>query len=214
MNKTKKTIFWYLLLIVFSLIFILTACGSPKAPHVKKGRGGEEGAPAATGMSMPGTPAPASAPAPAPAPAPAVAAMPAAAPSAAANVAPPGTAAPDQQREEVIPTYVYRSTGLRDPFVPLLGRVEAIGTPPGEPGKAAEVNITLLVLKGYVFSQQRKHALFKSADGGTYVLDKGKLIDDRGRIVPGVAGIVKADKVVLITKKNVMKEFKLREESE
>lgn len=214
MDKTKKSIYWYLLLLVFSLAFILTACGSPKAPHVKQARSGEA-VPAVTGAATPATPAPSAAPA---APAPASAAAPAPAPAMAAAPAPapsaPGTPAPDQKREEVIPTYVYRSSGLRDPFVPLLGRVETSASASTEPGKAAEVNITLLVLKGYVFSQQRKHALFKSADGGTYVLDKGKLVDDRGRIVPGVAGIVKADKVVLITKKNVMKEFKLREESE
>ncbi|MBI5555271.1 MAG: hypothetical protein HY920_05410 [Elusimicrobia bacterium] len=124
----------------------------------------------------------------------------------------------DAAKKEIGPGYVYESGGLRDPFVSLTGKgvsveISSTGLASGK-GVAAEVNITMLTLKGYVFSQQRKHALFKSMDGKTYVLDRGKLIDDRGLTVPGIAGIVKADKVVLITKKNVMREFKLREESE
>lgn len=118
-----------------------------------------------------------------------------------------------EQKKDEIPTYVYKSAGMRDPFIPLSG-----GTGTGEAtvvsGRAAEVNIAQMVLKGYVFSQQRKHALFKGGDGNAYVLDKGKLIDEHGRTVPGVAGIVKQDKVILINKKNIVKEFKLREESE
>lgn len=122
----------------------------------------------------------------------------------------------EEAKKEIGPGYVYKSGGIRDPFIPLIGKTAALDLVSGlgVKGIAAEVDIKLLTLKGYVFSQARKHALFKSADGKTYVLDRGKLIDDRGLTVPGVAGIVKADKVVLITKKNVMREFKLREESE
>ena len=121
-----------------------------------------------------------------------------------------------EAKKEIGPGYVYKSNNLRDPFIPLVGKGFGLDLASGlgAKGMAAEVDIKLLTLKGYVFSQARKHALFKSADGKTYVLDKGKLIDDRGLTVPGIAGIVKADKVVLITKKNVMREFKLREESE
>lgn len=120
-------------------------------------------------------------------------------------------------KAEKIPTYTYKSARDRDPFIPLVGRGESVGavSAAGEAGKAAkEVNVDLLVLKGYVFSQERKYALFKSADGAAFVLDKGTLVDERGRRVLGIAGIVKQDKVVLITKKNKIKEFKLREESE
>lgn len=123
----------------------------------------------------------------------------------------------EEAKNEIGPGYVYRSGGLRDPFIPLIGKTGSLdmaSTALGAKGMAAEVDIKLLNLKGYVFSQARKHALFKSVDGKTYVLDRGKLVDDRGLVVPGIAGIVKADKVVLITKKNVMREFKLREESE
>lgn len=123
----------------------------------------------------------------------------------------------EEAKKEIGPGYVYKSGSIRDPFIPLIGKTVGLDLASaglGAKGIAAEVDIKLLTLKGYVFSQARKHALFKSADGKTYVLDKGKLIDDRGLTVPGIAGIVKADKVVLITKKNVMREFKLREESE
>lgn len=121
-----------------------------------------------------------------------------------------------EAKNEIGPGYIYKSGGLRDPFIPLVGKTVGmdLASALGAKGLAAEVDIKLLNLKGYVFSQARKHALFKSVDGKTYVLDRGKLIDDRGLTVPGIAGIVKADKVVLITKKNVMREFKLREESE
>ncbi len=123
----------------------------------------------------------------------------------------------EEAKKEIGPGYVYKGGVLRDPFIPLTGKtvgLDLTSTGLGAKGMAAEVDIKLLTLKGYVFSQARKHALFKSADGKTYVLDRGKLVDDRGLTVPGIAGIVKADKVVLITKKNVMREFKLREESE
>ena len=122
----------------------------------------------------------------------------------------------EEAKKEIGPGYVYKGGNYRDPFVPLIGKSASLDTAMGlgVKGLAAEVDIKLLSLKGYVFSQARKHALFKSADGKTYVLDRGKLIDERGLTVPGIAGIVKADKVVLITKKNVMREFKLREESE
>jgi hypothetical protein len=122
----------------------------------------------------------------------------------------------EEAKKEIGPGYVYKSGALRDPFIPLTGKSAGLDLAGGLglKGVAAEVDIKLLTLKGYVFSQARKHALFKSADGKTYVLDRGKLIDERGLTVPGIAGIVKADKVVLITKKNVMREFKLREESE
>jgi hypothetical protein len=122
----------------------------------------------------------------------------------------------EEAKREIGPGYAYKGGNSRDPFVPLIGKSAGLDTAAGlgAKGMAAEVDIKLLTLKGYVFSQARKHALFKSADGRTYVLDRGKLIDDRGLTVPGIAGIVKADKVVLITKKNVMREFKLREESE
>lgn len=120
--------------------------------------------------------------------------------------------------KEKIPTYTYKSAQARDPFIPLISRSETTGktTVAGSANGIAtrEVNVELLVLKGYVFSQQRKYALFKSADGAAFVLDKGSLLDERGKKVPGIAGIVKQDKVVLITKKNKIKEFKLREESE
>ncbi|MDD5259597.1 MAG: hypothetical protein PHD29_06500 [bacterium] len=121
-----------------------------------------------------------------------------------------------EAKTEIGPGYVYKSGNRRDPFIPLTSKYASGDDAArlGIKGMAAEVDVKLLTLKGYVFSQARKHALFKSADGRTYVLDRGKLLDDRGLTVPGVAGIVKADKVVLITKKNVMREFKLREESE
>ncbi|MDD5131788.1 MAG: hypothetical protein WC484_08585 [Candidatus Omnitrophota bacterium] len=122
----------------------------------------------------------------------------------------------EEAKKEIGPGYVYKGGNNRDPFIPLIGKSAGLDTAVGlgVKGLAAEVDIKLLSLKGYVFSQARKHALFKSADGKTYVLDRGKLVDERGLTVPGIAGIVKADKVVLITKKNVMREFKLREESE
>lgn len=127
-----------------------------------------------------------------------------------------GTVIADLLKEEKVPTYAYKSARARDPFIPLIGRGEGSGVPAGaESGKTAkEVNVELLVLKGYVFSDKRKYALFKAADGAAFVLDKGTLVDERGKKVPGIAGIVKQDKVVLITKKNKIKEFKLREESE
>ncbi len=123
------------------------------------------------------------------------------------------------QKEEIpevkkeLPKYGYKSSGRRDPFVPLVGKIEtrSLSTSP------SKINITTLELKGLIWDEGKRYVLLKSSDGNAYVAGEQGLIDDRGMIVQGIAIIVKEEKVVLISKDNIIKEFKftkLREGSE
>ena len=123
------------------------------------------------------------------------------------------------QKEEIpkvkkeLPRYVYKSSRRRDPFVPLVGKVETRSLS-AYPGK---VNISMLELKGLIWDEGKRYVLLKSSDGNAYVAGDEGLIDDRGMIVQGIATILKEEKVVLISKDNVIREFKftkLREGSE
>ncbi|MFH1784722.1 MAG: hypothetical protein ABH868_07555 [bacterium] len=119
--------------------------------------------------------------------------------------------------KEEMPKYSYRSGSRRDPFVPLVGRSDIISMGASTDTSKAQVNMGMLALKGLIWDQAKPVVLFKASDGTSYVVSKQRLVDDRGRIVEGIAAVVKEDKVILIGKDNNIKEFKfskLREESE
>ena len=143
--------------------------------------------------------------------APAAVSAPAAVQAAVQPVAPP---------KPELPKYVYKSSGRRDPFVPLVGKSETrASAPTGEvtPTSASEVNIGSLTVQGLIWDKARPYVLLKAPDGTSYIVTENKLVDDRGRVIKGIAAVVQKDKVVLISKDKVIKEFKfskIREESD
>lgn len=123
------------------------------------------------------------------------------------------------QTKKESPKYIYKSSGRRDPFVPLVGRVEVrpVDTGKVSPVSKTQVNIAMLTVKGLIWDKEKPFVLFKAPDGTSYIVKEQRLVDDRGRIIEGIAAIIKKDKVVLIGKDNNIKEFKfskLREGSE
>jgi len=111
----------------------------------------------------------------------------------------------EKERKEDV-KYEYKGADYRDPFIPVGASIGGMGT--------GEVDITLLALKGIVESiaTGKRFAVLSAPGGINYVTRDGKLVDPRDKVVPGIAVIVKKDRVILITKDSRLKEFVLREE--
>jgi predicted small lipoprotein YifL len=107
--------------------------------------------------------------------------------------------------------YVYTGERYRDPFVPS----EEMGEGIVKAGKGGiEIDLSRLKLTGIMISpSSREHyALIDAGGKRGYVVKGGKLIDNYNRIVDGVAAIVRKDKVILITRDNVIRELRLKTE--
>jgi hypothetical protein len=194
-HKLKVVIIILLLGVSVSLL----GCGKAKEPNVAKGR---------TGKKIATLPAP----------------TPAAVPIVQTGVAavnlPSGTT-PQAVAKPETPKYIYKSSGRRDPFVPLVGKSESRSTSAtgGEisPASTGGLNVNTLSLEGLIWDKTRPYVLLKSPDGTTYIVADNKLVDDRGRVIKGIAAVVQKDKITLIGKDKVLKEFKfskIREESD
>ena len=183
-NKLKVTI----IIILFGLNVFVLGCGKAKEPQVGKGRTGNK-----------------------------IAALPAPAPQTAVMPSLPAGTTQQQVTEPPkpeLPKYVYKSSGRRDPFVPLIGKSEsrvtsATGTEIS-PASSSGLNVNTLSLEGLIWDKARPYVLLKSPDGTTYIAADNKLVDDRGRVIKGIAAVVQKDKVTLIGKDKVLREFKFR----
>jgi Tfp pilus assembly protein PilP len=114
-----------------------------------------------------------------------------------------------QQIEKIEETrYSYPYAQKRDPFVPLVGGVQAVqsGSGSGDIGKGELGN---LELKGILRDRRGKVALITSTSGEPYTLRSGRIYDKKNRIVNGVSGIIKESSVVLITQNRTVKEIPL-----
>lgn len=95
--------------------------------------------------------------------------------------------------------YKYRGDQFRDPFVPLVGE-----TGRGAIQKRASDQMTVgglnsLVLKGILEDNEGKFALLTDAMGGSFVVKDGKLVNQEGKIVPNVSGVIRRNKVMIIS---------------
>ena len=107
--------------------------------------------------------------------------------------------------------YRYAGDRWRDPFAPITERREAIGR---VGGRGIEIDVSRLKLTGIVISRSSSdhYALIDAGGGRGYVVKGGKLIDNYNKVVNGVAAIVRKDKVILITGRNVIRELRLKTE--
>ena len=110
------------------------------------------------------------------------------------------------------PKYIYKGSRYRDPFSSLEETV-TFGASISERAPLS-INIETLKLTGIISEPGKKrYAILSDSRGsGGFVVKNGRLLNIDGKIVPGIAGVVKQDKVVLITDDNIIKELKLREE--
>lgn len=126
---------------------------------------------------------------------------------------------PIKEKEIVLPKkieekrrgrYTYGGKKYNDPFAPpedMGGGIERVG-------KGVEIDLSRLKLTGIMISPSAKdnYALIDAGGGRGYVVKGGKLIDNYNRVVDGVVAIVRKDKVILITRNNVIRELKLKTE--
>jgi len=118
---------------------------------------------------------------------------------------------PKKIEEERQVRYRYGGETSRDPFAPAEEREAGIGSI-GRRGM--EIDLTRLKLTGIMISPSSKdhYALIDAGGGRGYVVKRGKLIDNYNRVLDGVAAIVRKDKVILITNRNVIRELTLKTE--
>ena len=116
------------------------------------------------------------------------------------------------KRTEIrVPKYVYKGERYKDPFVSLEANVR-LGSSISERAPL-DINIETLRLTGIISEPGKKRSaiLSDSRGSGGFIVKNGRLLNIDGKMIPGVAGVVKKDKVVIITDNNVIKELKLRE---
>jgi len=113
--------------------------------------------------------------------------------------------------EEIQLRYRYGGERSRDPFAPADERAAAIGSI-GKRG--IEIDLSRLKLTGIIISPSSRdhYALIDAGGGRGYVVKGGKLIDNYNRIIDGVAAIVRKDKVILISRHNIIQELRLKTE--
>jgi hypothetical protein len=88
----------------------------------------------------------------------------------------------------------YEGMNYRDPFIPLSS---SRGIAPAASG-AVELNrneLAGLSLKGILEDSEGEYALLVSPAGYTYILKKGRLVNQWGKVVPNVVGMVKKEEV-------------------
>ncbi|RLD18427.1 MAG: hypothetical protein DRI36_01460 [Caldiserica bacterium] len=101
-----------------------------------------------------------------------------------------------EKKEEEI--YVYQGYKYRNPFYPLVGSTVKRETKPIQE-QISGLNIESFVLQGIMIdSSGKKYALLQGSDGLPYTLKGRKLFGPDGKVVPGVAGSVMEEKVILI----------------
>jgi len=119
-------------------------------------------------------------------------------------------ALPEKIEKKRLVRYTYGGKRYKDPFAP----PEDIGVGIEGVGRGVEIDLSRLKLTGIMISSSSKdnYALIDAGGGRGYVVKGGKLIDNYNRVVQGVVAIVRKDKVILITRNNVIRELKLESE--
>ncbi|MBI5630353.1 MAG: hypothetical protein HY921_05665 [Elusimicrobia bacterium] len=108
---------------------------------------------------------------------------------------------------------IYTVEKLRDPFTPAASGSSRANT--GKPFDREDFNIHNLSLKGIMKDSGVEYALFNDNNFGvSFILRKGKLYDDRGKMVAGVAGSINVKKKTahLMTEDKDVQVFRLGEE--
>ena len=115
----------------------------------------------------------------------------------------------------VVPGYVYKGDRFRDPFIPLIGAPTAgyeIARPVSEP--LSPFNPVGAELKGILKTTTGRWAVIRTSEGGTYLVQNGKIFDPKRKAVEGFQGIVKEKTVVILGPKNQEVEVRLKKDAE
>lgn len=108
-------------------------------------------------------------------------------------------------KKKEVKKYVYRSSNRRDPFL-------TPGLKADSYTKAGSVDISMLELKGIIDAPEKKekYALVSGPGGESYIVKGGKLINLNNKVVPGVSGTIKEDRVILVTKRHYLRVLKFK----
>lgn len=99
------------------------------------------------------------------------------------------------------PVYTYKGDRMRDPFVPLAGDKVMVPELSGQMD-FAPFNPLNAELKGIVKTPTGRWALLRTTDGGTFVVQNGRIYDPKRKPLGGFQGIVKEKSVVILSPGN------------
>jgi hypothetical protein len=111
-----------------------------------------------------------------------------------------------EPKKIVLPQYYYQGERYRDPFVPLIGPGRSLY----QPGEIIPPNLGTLMLKGIMTDRQGVNIAILSSGGVSYFLKNGRLYDSQYRLIPGITGVVKKDRVLVITSDRIVKELTIQ----
>ncbi len=116
-----------------------------------------------------------------------------------------------KKKKKIVEKYEYKGIKYRNPLLPLTAKATLIeGT-----GEMAGTNLATLSLKGFIKDNQKGGlALISDINGASYIVKDKRLINQQGKKVEGVVGIIKDKSVVLITSDQSVRELKLKTEEE
>ncbi|MFH1283220.1 MAG: hypothetical protein ABII27_06105 [bacterium] len=121
------------------------------------------------------------------------------------NVDLPSLTLPPKQE---IKRFVYEGIKFQDPFIPLdQSNIVIVQKDNYDVG----IDPASLQFKGFIKEDKKTIALLVDTAGNTYFLKNMKLIDLKGRVIPGVAGVCKDESVVIETEDGDTREIKLYE---
>lgn len=118
------------------------------------------------------------------------------------------TTATEDKKVSETPKYVYPYPTERDPFFPLIGGKNS-GTSRSGGAETFASNLPLLALKGILKDPQGKIAILATPYGDTFTLRGNRIYDRKDTMVKEITGIIKQDKVLLISASQTIKELKL-----
>ena len=107
--------------------------------------------------------------------------------------------------------YVYPFSSRRDPFSPMDGTINYADSGVSSLARGETTN---LELKGILQDRKGKMAIITSSDGEPFVLRSGRVYDRKNRIIPGIAGIIKENSVILISQNRTVTQLNLRKNND
>jgi len=109
---------------------------------------------------------------------------------------------------EKAPQYVYAGAQYRDPFIPM---DQGAVTFAQRDNITSGIDPATLFLKGVIRDGEQSIALLLDTAGNTYFVRDKKLVDMKGRVIPGIVGIMKDESIVIVTEDKVVREIPLYE---
>jgi len=116
--------------------------------------------------------------------------------------------------KELVILELYHAGNLRDPFIPLSGSGGNSAWTTASDETAPE--LTSLALKGIIQGKNDKIALVSdSSTGASFVVNqRGKLVNHKGKEIPGFVGILKGKSLILMTQDKQVRELTLTQEEQ